>query len=70
MYVIPIVIAYCIIAALELIPLARKKERKKFIVHITLLLIALIISLTISTVPNLPSIASLIKMLFFPILKQ
>lgn len=70
MYILPIISAYIIVSALDLVTLARKKGKKELMVYVMLLLISLSISLNLNKLIGLFSIGSLIKIMLFPILKQ
>jgi len=58
-----ILIAFVIIALLEMVPLYKGKNKKEFILYSSLYAIALILSLLMSFGVKLPSVANFIKVI-------
>jgi len=58
-----ILIAFVIIALLEMVPLYKGKNKKEFILYSSLYTIALILSLLMSFGVKLPSVANFIKVI-------
>lgn len=66
MYAIAVTIIYTIIILLELPPFFKSKKKKEIVTYLTIMLIALINSISLLSGVKLPSINSLITKLFFP----
>jgi len=69
MNILPVILIYLFLTAIEAALLHRKKENGKIIVYSIVMLIAFILSINIIKGTNMPSIASITRKIFLPLLK-
>lgn len=69
MNILPVILIYLFLTSIEVALLHRKKEKGKIIVYSMVMLIAFILSINIVKGTNMPSIASITRKLFLPLLK-